>query len=113
MFWKIYFILLVAFLFYGYQLLAGQLNAWYYIDLLISLLSLVGLFGLAWKQRFFSAHFWKTYFTIYLMWELVFNLIIDPYVNKTELGFSIILGFAMFLPLYASLYIYGFKFLKR
>ena len=113
MFWKVYFVLLIAFILYGYQLMISQLNAWYYLDLLISILSLVGLFGLAWKQRFFTAHFWKIYFAVFFIWDIVFNFLIDPYINKITLDPSIAIGFAIFLPLYISLYIYGFRFLKK
>ena len=113
MFWKVYFILLIAFLIYSYRLLTGQLNAWYYVDLLISVLSLVGLFGLAWKQRFFNANFWKVYFGVYIVWVLAFNLLIGPYINRVPVDATILIGFALLLPLYASLYLYAFKFFKK
>ena len=111
--WKIYFFLLILILGVRYLLSLSELNYSHYIDLLISILSLVGLVGLAFKKKIFSAKFWKVYFFVYLIWDFLFNIVIDPYVRQTKFNPTSLIGLVILIPLYIALYIYGFKFMGK
>jgi hypothetical protein len=82
-------------------------------DILISFMSLVGLFCFAYKKKWLRASFWKVYFYIFLVWDLSFNLIIGPYMGSDYSLISALIGLGISVPLYIGLYLYAFKFLEK
>jgi hypothetical protein len=110
--WKVYFIIFVLSLFLTevYLKLYSGFKLHEYLDLPLSVLALVGLFGLAFGKKILSANFWKIYFFVYLVWDTSF-LFINPYISSSKFNFTTSLfAFIVMLPLYVGLYFYGFKF---
>jgi len=109
MIWKIYFWLLIVLLPIGVYN-EGINNFWDILWLLMISWALVGLYFFSYKKAFLSHSFWKSFFVIYILWDLTFNLIALPIVWEKQFDF---IGFAVILPLYYSLYCYAFIFMKQ
>jgi len=113
MFWKIYawFIFLIFSVAYITTKPFGVINV---IDLIISFPSLVGLFLYAYRKRWLSVVFWKTYLPVYFLWDICFNYVIIPKIENRNSDFlTIISGFVLIFPLWVALYLYVFKFLAE
>mgnify|MGYP001562576027 CR=1 FL=1 len=108
LFWKIYFFLFIFIGLIGYITEINKLTTPYLIDLLISLPSLVALYGYAYKKKFLNKIFWKVYFVGFLIWHIIVNwtsLIIESKKGSIESQLAEII----FIPLFVAMYLYGFK----
>lgn len=110
MIWKIYFWFFVIILISGYTI-EGINEGWDVLDLLISSFALMGFFLYAYKKRFLSARFWKSYFLIYIIWDFTYNFLILPKIEGKFEPFNLV-GLVFVIPVYIALYLYAFKFLK-
>ncbi|MBI2022699.1 hypothetical protein HYS97_02535 [Candidatus Daviesbacteria bacterium] len=109
MLWKIYYIIIASFIFFGfyYQSTSG-INAQFLIDLAFGVIPLLAGFSFAFKKRIFERKVWKILFWLILA-RLFFQLIMElqnapriyVYLPTLMIGF---LGFSVFLPLYYAVY---------
>lgn len=110
LFWKIYLFLFVFIYLAGYVSLFEQLGMIEFIDLIISLPSLVALYGLGFKKKLFVNFYWKAYFYFFVAWYFVLNYWLLPATLSLfeELAATAVIGIV-----YIALYIYAFKFLRK
>ena len=111
--WRIYFFLITlihirlysGFLFYPDDYSLNSIVI--YLDIPITTIALLGLFLLAAEKKFLGPIFWKAYFFIYISWDIILRVTHRPFILQ-----SVIHGIIPLIPLYLSLYLYGFKTLK-
>ena len=109
-FWFILFLLVISYIPIFIKREAVLLHIW---DLVVSVPSLAGLFCFAYKKIWLPASFWKIYFFVIVVWDLVFNLVITPKIDAHYTVLDAALGFGIMLPLYIGLYLYAYKFRKE
>jgi hypothetical protein len=85
-----------------------------YIDIPFTIFGLIGLFGYVYKKAIFNITIWKWYFFIIIIWDIVYTIFLfDTHITQDlSLGVKtgiFIFGFALFLPYYVALYLYGYK----
>jgi len=107
--WKIYswFFLLVVAAGYTEAFITEPKTILFYLDLIVTINGLAGLFAYAYKMKLVSANFWKICFVLNVMWDLIYNTILQ---NNTSLSLvEELLVLALCLPTYVALYLLGFK----
>ena len=106
--WKIYswFFLLVIVAGYTEALITEQKTILFFLDLIITINCLAGLFAYTYKIKLVSANFWKIFFVLAIMWDLIYNTILQ---NITLPIVVVLLIIAICLPTYIALYLLGFK----
>lgn len=111
-FWKIYFFIITIFLVLANLAAMGEMKFLDYIDILMTIIVLVALFGFSFEKKIFIAIFWKIYFFLFIAWQIIFYFFfISPYMsNAIELFISILILLLIYSPLCVALYVYGFKF---
>ncbi|MEK7078775.1 MAG: hypothetical protein AAB929_01780 [Patescibacteria group bacterium] len=116
--WKVYFWFLTAFMLSGY-LWQGFFRIWEIVDLIISVISLIGLYAFSWRKKIITLAFWKTFFFICIIWNICYQYLIPlPSVPaEVDLGgiSKNILAMVLwtpFIPLMIALYFYGFRELR-
>ena len=118
MFWKIYFVFLVAISFPAY-LQQGFPRTWEITDLLISIIATVGLFGYAWKKQFFNRLFWKIFFFLFIGWSVFYEFFLpklpqyDKLLEKIPFILYIITFLILLGPLFVALYLYAFQGVEK
>jgi len=115
MFWKVYFwvILILSTVGFAMSGLAGLVGLWGWVDFLFSSGGWVGLFAYAYKKRFFVAKVWKSYLPLLILWDLAYNLALQPEATGKAADMGIYIGFVLLIPMYAALYLYAFKFMEE
>ena len=106
--WKIYswFFLLVVVAGYTEAFITESKTILFYLDLIVTINSLAGLFAYAYKIKLVSVNFWKICFVLNVMWDLIYNTILQ---NITHPFVEELLGLALCLPTYVALYLLGYK----
>lgn len=118
--WKIYFIALLTLTIGAYIAAFSDFD---YIDIPLNMISMIGLFGYAYKRRFFFRGFWKYWLFVIIFWDSLhlFLSIKHSWINDREsielAGHNFIvaiiigaaIGLAIFLPGFIALYLYGFR----
>jgi hypothetical protein len=107
--WKIYswFFLLVVVAGYTEALITEPKTILFSLDLIVTINGLAGLFAYSYKMKLVSANFWKLCFVLNVMWDLIYNTILQ---NNTSLPLvEELLVVAVCLPTYVALYLLGFK----
>ena len=107
--WKIYswFFLLVVVAGYTEALITEPKTILFSLDLIVTINGLAGLFAYAYKMKLVSANFWKICFVLNVMWDLIYNTILQ---NNTSLSLvEVLLVVTVCLPTYVALYLLGFK----
>ena len=128
--WKIYFWIFTISTVAGTALLAADSmgilfpeqgpvldETWTWLDLLATLIvgiSLVGLFGFAYKKVLGKQSFWKRWFIFVLVFDIsyTFSGFYHEGFDADETWLSVImfsLLIAFFIPYYVALYLYGYK----
>ena len=113
--WKIYFWFLVVIVVNGYSSMFSAYLIFYdYLDIPFSILGLVGLFGYAYKKKLLCPNIWKICFFLIVIWE-IFNTFFIPFhanrelVGQNEEFYVKFISLFIALPLYISLFLYGFR----
>jgi len=108
--WRIYFVLVVGLeVFSAFDM--KTFRVWEGIDIPITLLSFVGLFGFAWKKAIFKPLFWKNFLIILTIWNLLYLFVIPVPAQYTTTVSQTVIGttfFIIFSPLLIALYFYAF-----
>ncbi len=113
LFWKIYLIILVLIVIYGYYISWHYLGLINSIDFIVSIPSLIGLYGLAFGKKILKSFYWKVYFWLFIAWYVIINFTVPILQEKTNYVYADFLGTLITIPLYVALYIYSFKYLKK
>lgn len=90
---------------------------WDIINFSILAVAVIGLFSFVWKKRIFTRKFWKIYFFVFLIWNIIFlcfvpmpQIIIAQTVGSGQSRWFMVLYIALSrIPLYGSLFFYTFK----
>ena len=89
--------------------LVSRLGLLSLLDTAISLPSLVALHLHIWDKRFLSARFWKPYAFVFPLWDLLFNLLLEPMHSGEPFDpWSLIIP-VILLPLYIGVFRYAFR----
>lgn len=105
--WKIYSWVLAAILALAYStILTETITAPKFIDIPISLVALVGLFGFAYKKKIGKRRFWQVWFTLLILWDILYNFFLTKYPDVPSV--LVATGIIIFLPEYIALYKYSF-----
>ena len=106
--WKIYswFFLLVVVAGYTEALITEPKTILFSLDLIVTINGLAGLFAYTYKMKLVSANFWKICFVLNVMWDLVYNTILQ---NITLPLVEVLLVVTVCLPTYVDLYLLGCK----
>jgi hypothetical protein len=113
--WKIYFIILSFLLLIAYFDIISKGSTFFdYLDIIISLIALLGLFGYSFRKQIFEMRLWQTWLFVIVNWDILYNLVLTHTLgvaqNNIKLGFiEYIISVFMVLPEYIALYLYGFK----
>ncbi len=104
--WKIYSWVLAAILGLAYfTILLGTVTAPKIIDIPISLVALVGLFGYAYKKKIGTKLFWQIWLILLILWDILYNFFLMRYPDIPN-GL-VAAGILIFLPEYIALYNYS------
>lgn len=113
-FWFISFLMLMAFFLLG----MGEILeiGWHdYLDLAISVLLLIGLYGMAFSKKIFTESFWSNLLRVYLFWFIVYALVLpfgfgfQSYGEPVKFDGYFILEFVFFAVTLRYLYLYTNK----
>ena len=113
LFWKIYIIILALIVIYSYYISWHYLGLINLIDFIVSIPSLIGLYGLAFGKKILKSIYWKIYFWFFIAWYIAINFAVPILQEKTNYVYADFLGTLITIPLYVALYIYSFKYLKK
>ena len=124
-FWKIYYWLIVCVSVWGLNYTLSHENSWLIeiIDIPMTLIATIGLFGYVFSKRIYKQSFWICFFWIFLAYSLVspflseieFSPPDDPelsaaenkFINTFSMIFSFVLIIPLFLPSYIGLLLYA------
>jgi hypothetical protein len=110
--WKIYFFILVGLLTAMYVLTFSTCAAavYHYADILITLVTLIGIYGYAFRKPLVSRNFWKLWFGFFLLWDFLFNFVLPGWYWGELFDRLVLVAFlAMLIPAYLALYLYSFR----
>ena len=110
--WKIYFFILTGLLLVLYAItFSGPLEGvLHYLDVPISTVALVGVYGYAFKKPIGHHNLWKIWFFVIVLWDGFYNLIPpESAVFKPVDLVAILIGYGIIIPGYVALYLYGFR----
>lgn len=116
--WKIYFCCLTLLLVSLYVLTftyflpnsSASMNIAHYLDLPISIVALVGLYGYAFRKRIGHPNLWKVWLVVIVLWDMFYNLFLSGWTHL-ELPdmVAFLLAYGILFPEYFALYMYGFR----
>lgn len=118
MLWKIYFSIIVVLTIssYLYNYTIGFNRFWDFFDIVVSVFSLVGLFGYSWERGIISQTFWQKFFWVSIGWDIIYKYFIPippqaieyfpPNLSQTILS---TIEFIPIIPLFIALFIYGYR----
>ena|SRR3989344_3788057 len=111
--WKIYFFFFIIILIISYKSAFQSLGLVNLVDLIVSIPSLVSLYGLAFRKKILKAAYWKAYFYFFAAWYIAINMLIPNLMKAQGYVSADLAGTIITIPLYIALYSYGFKYLER
>lgn len=85
----------------GYKTILAKL------DLTFSLVSLIGLVGYVVGYDILNQEFWKTFFVLWILWEVSYTLVVFRRVEKAP-AINIIVIYIMLSPVYYGVFKYAF-----
>jgi len=113
MFWKIYAILLTVILVTAYVIVfVGGVQTLHYVDLPISIIALVGLYGFAFQVKLVNIWIWRVWLGIVVAWDMYYNfydaISSAPEFSPLIIG-GIVVAIGIIIPEYIALFLYGFR----
>lgn len=114
MFWKIYFWILSALIFFGaLSTIDSSTSPFEYFDLIFCTIGLVSLFGYSYKKRILNISFWKFFAPVFLFWEIFFliyeNFIIGGSENIEHSFIFFMISLLITIPGYVAVFLYGYR----
>ncbi len=115
--WKTYLWLLVAASALVFPVLGfGWMQLLDWMDLALTAVGMIGLFGFAYRRPVGSGAFWRRWLPFQLLWDAAIVLFIIPaglayQIPGEEPSSAVenIVSFALLIPLYIALYRYGYR----
>jgi len=108
MVWKVYSWMFTGILTLSYASMPPEaVSSRELIDIPISVISLIGLFGFAFKLRIGAPTFWQFWLFTAISWDLIYNFLLTAHVALTLPKLAI--GALIFFPEYVALYKYSFQ----
>lgn len=105
--WKIYSWILVGCLAIAYyDIFSEAAKIQDILDIPISLVALVGLFGYAYKKKIGKKQFWQFWLLLLIAWDILYNFFLKRYPDISSSLVAV--GFLIFIPEYIALYKYSF-----
>jgi len=117
--WKMYFVLYVCLNVLGVGILFSEENFGIIeiIDLPMTLISIIGLYGYVFSKRIHKQSFWFSFFWVYLVFSFVYpflseiEFLADPELSDAENKFlnifGVVFAITFSLPAYIGLLFYG------
>ncbi len=108
LFWKLYFVFLIAFSIY-FSSGVNLFSISEYIDSVMILISLIGLFGFAFEKKILFKSVWRLFFITLIAWDFYYHFIIRHILFKELVDLSDVFIFELvILPMYVGLFIYSY-----
>ena len=116
--WKIYLWALVILILLGYpQMLCSGPTVWEIVDMLVTPLAIVGLYGYAYKKQIIHQSLWKVWVFVVILWDVAYNVVLSGLLGVTLYGHlfeemslpCIALNWTVIAPTYVALYLYGYR----
>jgi hypothetical protein len=116
--WKVYQALLALSYVFGYVLTGVQwIQPFDVVDMIVTLVAMVGLFGFAYRRRLANAVFWRRWLPIQVAWDIVVVVFLAqiglahqvPGAGERSATFDLTVQLVFLLPLYIALFRYGFR----
>ena len=92
------------------------MRMWDIIDLIVFIISAVGLFGFCWSKRILEQQLWKSFFIICIVWNIYYQYFVPMHQvmdQFSEKGMSqpllATIVIIPYIPMFIALYLYGFK----
>jgi uncharacterized membrane protein len=109
-FWIILLYWVIAFLF-GAVIEKGAINE--YINLVITIVMFIGVFGFLYKKRVFKPLFWKIVLVSLIIWDIYYTFIFPIFLSsQVYTVIELIINYLTQIPFYICVYLYSFKFLN-
>jgi hypothetical protein len=89
--------------------LVSKFGLLHLLDSAITFPSLVALHLHIWDKKFLSPRFWKLYAFIFPLWDLLFNLLLEPMHSGEPFDPWSLIVPVILLPLYISVFRYAFR----
>lgn len=108
--WKIYFVLFVGLLLIAVTTMPMRdtTTSLTYVDLIVSLPSLVALYGWAWRKKIGARGSWLAYAPLFLIVDVVYNLFLSR-ATMNSAG-NAAAGFVLVAPCYVASVLYALRF---
>jgi len=107
--WLLYLLFFLLIYISGSVSAIKSLDISYWIDLLMSTPALIALIAYTFKKQWGNQKFWKFYSIIFIIYDIVNNMIVDPLLNGMPLSIETAAGGIIVLPLYIALVLFAFK----
>ncbi len=78
-------------------------------DALVSIPALVALHLHIWDKRCCFARIWRLYAFAFIVWELTYNIVLQPIQSGKRFDAVLLVMPIVFLPLYIALFRYAFR----
>jgi hypothetical protein len=84
------------------------------LDIPISLIALVGVFGYAYKRKIIGERFWQFWLFVAIGWDILVHGALEDFsdlgeISTIEIGIGLAVAALLILPQYIALYLYGFR----
>lgn len=89
--------------------IAGRASPLSALNVMVSIPSLVALHLHIWDKRFLSARFWKPYALAFVVWELAYNIVLEPMETGDLFEPILFVVAVVLLPLYVAVFRYAFR----
>ena len=115
MFWKVFFWIFTVIIAL-YHASVGFPRIWEFVDLVFSIIAVVGLFGLSWERKIFTRLFWRIFLIVCISWGIFYSYLLpDIPINYTVpvseefLFIDSVLTWVLTILVFVAIFLYGFK----
>lgn len=115
--WKAYFVVMLLLYPASYLVTGvGWMQLADFVDVAISMIALVGLFGFAYRRRIAARRFWRVWLPLEIVWDLSLLFLLIPAgiaysipdaAPASSSNWEEFSGFLFLIPLYIALYLYA------
>ncbi len=114
--WKFYFWIVAVLLMLSFvvTIVAGKkISVLLVVDISFGLIAITGMYGYIYQIKILKQNFWRWYFPLMIVWELLYSIIYNTFINYSgsiPLRYIVDLAFAylIVIPMFLSLYRYSY-----
>jgi hypothetical protein len=114
--WKIYFWIVAVLLIPSFVIaivVGNKFSVLLAVDISLGLIAIAGMYGYVYQKRILKQKFWKRYFPFMIVWELLYGIVYNTFINypgSINLRYIAGMAFAYLLvvPMFFSLYRYSY-----